>query len=42
MSLDGQKLTAVQKGEVDSTITREWSDDTMIMVSSFSIEISYI
>ncbi|KAL4223121.1 Fatty acid-binding protein [Mactra antiquata] len=30
-TLDGQTLTTVQKGEPDSTITREWSGDTMTM-----------
>ncbi|XP_060578718.1 sodium/calcium exchanger regulatory protein 1-like [Ruditapes philippinarum] len=31
MSMDGQKLMATQKGDVDSTICREWSGDTMVM-----------
>lgn len=36
-TLEGKKLTCVQKGDVDSTIIREWDNNNMIMVSTYVI-----
>ncbi|KAH3890912.1 sodium/calcium exchanger regulatory protein 1-like [Dreissena polymorpha] len=33
-TLEGKKLTQVQKGTPDSVITREWDGDSMIMILS--------
>lgn len=34
-TLEGKKLTCVQKGDVGSTIIREWDNNNMIMVSTY-------